>query len=204
MPFNDSYYIIQKSEQIIYKDKNSKFLAFAFYVEDETQIKQHLSELKKKHPSANHHCYAWHLGTLHVTYRANDDGEPSNSAGKPILAQIQSNNLTNCLIVVVRYFGGTLLGVNGLINAYKQTAAEVIKNCKLSKKFILAEYSVEFNFENTSAVMRLLKNNAAKLISQNYDTVNSIIFNIKKSQSQLLEQQFKELYTTKLTYIKTY
>jgi uncharacterized YigZ family protein len=204
MSFSDSYFIIQEHKDVIYKDRNSKFLAFALYVENETDIKQHLLALKKQHPSANHHCYAWQFGTVNVSYRANDDGEPSSSAGKPILAQIQSNNLTNCLIVVVRYFGGTLLGVNGLINAYKQAATDVIQACVLVEKFILAEYSVEFNFESTSAVMRLLKNNEAKLISQDYDTVNSIIFNVKKSQAKNLEQQFKELYTCKLTYIKTY
>lgn len=204
MSFSESYFVIQEHKHVTYKDRNSKFLAFTFYVENEMDVKQHLLLLKKEHPSANHHCYAWQLGTVNVGQRANDDGEPSSSAGKPILAQIQSHNLTNCLIVVVRYFGGTLLGVNGLINAYKQAAADVIKACVLLEKFILAEYSVEFNFESTSAVMRILKNNGAKLISQDYDTINSIIFNVKKGQIQNLENQFKELYTCKLTYIKTY
>lgn len=204
MAFSESYFVIQEHKQVIYKDRNSKFLAYAFYVENETEIKQHLAALKKEHPSANHHCYAWQLGSVNVSYRANDDGEPSSSAGKPILAQIQSHNITNCLIVVVRYFGGTLLGVNGLINAYKQAAADVIKACVLVEKFILSEYSVEFDFETTSAVMRLLKNNSAKLISQDFDTVNSVIFSVKKSQAQNIEQQFKELYTCKLNYIKTY
>ncbi|MDX2171766.1 MAG: YigZ family protein [Bacteroidota bacterium] len=204
MSFSESYFVIQEHKHVMYKDRNSKFLAFAFYVENEMDVKQNLIVLKKEHPSANHHCYAWQLGTVNVSQRANDDGEPSSSAGKPILTQIQSRNLTNCLIVVVRYFGGTLLGVNGLINAYKQAASDVIKECTLVEKFILAEYSVEFNFESTSAVMRILKNNGAKLISQDYDTVNSIIFNVKKVQRQNLEQQFKELFTCKLTYIKTY
>lgn len=121
MLFSDTYLTIEKKAEALYKDKGSKFLTFAFHVENDQQIKDALTQLKKEHPSANHHCYAYRLGADKLNFRANDDGEPSNTAGKPILGQIQSNDLTNILIVVVRYFGGTLLGVGGLISAYRNS-----------------------------------------------------------------------------------
>ena len=136
MLFSDTYLTIEKKSETLYKDKGSKFLTFAFPVQNDQQIKEVLTQLKKEHPSANHHCYAYRLGADKLNFRANDDGEPSNTAGKPILGQIQSNDLTNILIVVVRYFGGTLLGVGGLIQAYKNSAAEVLKVSHIIEKFI--------------------------------------------------------------------
>jgi len=203
MLFSDSYHSIQKAAEGIYKDRGSKFLAFAFPVLTENEIKSHLLFLRKEHPSARHHCYAWRLGADKLAYRANDDGEPSNTAGKPILGQIQANDLTNILIVVVRYFGGTLLGVNGLINAYKNAAADAIKNSVIEEKFILFEFKIEFSFDDMNFVMKILKDKDCKIISQSYDEVNSIIFQIKKRDSEKSESAFKSLYKTKLTYIKT-
>ena len=203
MLFSDSYLTIKSPYEALIKDRGSKFLAFIFPVVNEAEIKEQLSQLKKQHPTANHHCYAWRLGADKAAFRANDDGEPSNTAGKPILTQIQSNDLTNVLVVVVRYFGGTLLGVSGLINAYKAAAAQVITGANIFEKFILFEYKIDFNEESINLVMRILKENEAKIISHTYENNNSIIFQIKKQRSIKLEKDFTDLYTSKLNYLKT-
>jgi len=203
MLFSDSYYTIREASEGVFKDRGSKFLAFAFPVISEDEIKIHLAQLRKLHPSARHHCYAWRLGPSAQAYRSNDDGEPANTAGKPILAQLQSKELTNVLIVVVRYFGGTLLGVSGLINAYKLAAADAIANADIEEKFILFEYKIEFSFEDMNFVMKVLKENDCKILEQNYDNGNSIIFRVKKQNSEKLESQLSALYKTKLQYLKT-
>jgi uncharacterized YigZ family protein len=203
MLFSDSYFTIKEPAEGVFKDRGSKFLSFAFPVSTDTEIKDCLLRLKKEHPGANHHCYAWRLGADGQAHRANDDGEPSNSAGKPILAQIQSKDLTNVLVVVVRYFGGTLLGVSGLINAYKMAAADVLAKCAIEERFILFEYKIEFSFDDMNPVMKLLKDTESKIISQEYDELNSITFRIKKQNSNQLEEEIKNLYRTKLQYIKT-
>ncbi len=203
MLFSDSYFTIKAPQQALIKERGSKFLAFIFPLSSETEIKEQLAHLKKEHPTANHHCYAWRLGADKAAFRANDDGEPNNTAGKPILGQIQAKDLSNVLIVVVRYFGGTLLGVSGLINAYKQAAAEVITAAEIYERFILFEYKVDFNEESINLVMRILKENNAKIISHSYETNNSIIFQIKKQNSVKLEKDITDLYTSKLSYLKT-
>ncbi len=203
MLFSDSYLTIKTKQEILFKEKGSKFLAFIFPVTSEAEIKENLLQLKKLHPNANHHCYAWRLGADKAAFRANDDGEPANTAGKPILGQIQAKDLTNILIVVVRYFGGTLLGVGGLISAYKTAAAEVIAASEVYERFILFEYKIDFNEESINLVMRILKENEAKILSHTYETNNAIIFQIKKQNSERLEKDFTELYTAKLTYLKT-
>lgn len=202
MLFSDSYFTIAEYAQGIFKDRGSKFLGFAFPVKSEIEIKNHLVSIKKQHPSANHHCYAWRLGPDKNAFRANDDGEPTNTAGKPILAQIQSNDLTDVLIIVVRYFGGTLLGVNGLINAYKLAASETIAQAIIVEKFIFFEYSVEFGFDDISSVMRILKEYDTKIIANTYEVKNNIVFQVKKQHSETLENKFLELYTTQLKFLK--
>jgi uncharacterized YigZ family protein len=202
--FSDSYFTISKSSEGLLKEKGSKFLSFVFHVDSEKEIKEQLIILKKMHPSANHHCYAWRLGADKTAFRSYDDGEPANTAGKPILSQIQSNNLTNILIVVVRYFGGTLLGAGGLIQAYKQAAQDAIRNTVIEERFILFEYSVVFAFEDMNAVMRILKEEHAKIISTSYDKINTIIFHIKKQNSEKTEKKFHDLYTCKINFIKQY
>lgn len=204
MLFSDSYFSVKDPAEGLFKDKGSKFMAFIYPVLNENEIKIYLTQLKKQHPSANHHCYAWQLGPGKQSYRANDDGEPSNSAGKPILAQIQANDLTNVLVVVIRYFGGTLLGVGGLINAYKNAAADAIKNSVIEEKFILFEYKIEFDFDDMSAVMRILKDHDCKILSQHYDSVNSIFFTVKKLNSEALAEKLTQLYKVKLTYLTTH
>jgi len=204
MLFSDSYFTITKPAQGIYRDKGSKFHSYAYPVQSEAEIKEKLQELKKEHPSARHHCYAWRLGVDGAAYRANDDGEPSGTAGKPILNQLQSSQLTNVLIVVVRYFGGTLLGVTGLIQAYKLAAADAIINSDIAEKFVLFEYALHFEAEDTGPVMKLLNEEEAKIIGTGYDKENTITFLIKKNRSESFEEKTKALYKTKLKYLKTH
>jgi uncharacterized YigZ family protein len=199
--FSDTYLTIESPQQIIFKDKGSKFLAFSFPVENDKQIKDSLIQLKKEHPIANHHCYAYILGADKTNLRANDDGEPSYTAGKPILGQIQSHDLTNILIVVVRYFGGTLLGVSGLINAYKTSAAEVIKNSTIIEKQILFKYAIRFPFEQLNDVMKLLKQLDCKIQAQHLDTSCSITFSIRKAHSEACEEKLKKIMDLKLDYL---
>jgi uncharacterized YigZ family protein len=160
-----------------------------------------LLSLKKEHPTANHHCYAYTLGASKQNVRANDDGEPSYTAGKPILGQIQSNNITNVLIVVVRYFGGTLLGVSGLINAYKTAAAEVIKASKSIEKQILHYYYISFDYLQLNDVMKLLKQVDAQITNQNFDSQCELNFSVRKNTSEQCEMQLKKIETLKLNYL---
>lgn len=200
MLFSDTYLTIEKPAEAIFKDKGSKFLAFAYPVETDQQIKDILNQLKKEHHTANHHCYAYRLGADKMNFRANDDGEPNNTAGKPILGQIQSNDLTNILIVVVRYFGGTLLGVSGLINAYKNSAADVIKVSSIIEKQILFNYTIQFYFEHLNDVMKLLKQLDCKIISQQFDNNCEISFSIRKANSEQCEEKLKKIEGLKLEY----
>jgi len=193
MLFSDTYLTIEKKSETLYKDKGSKFLTFAFPVQNDQQIKEALTQLKKEHPSANHHCYAYRLGADKLNFRANDDGEPSNTAGKPILGQIQSKDLTNILIVVVRYFGGTLLGVGGLIQAYKNSAAEVLKESKTIEKFIEFHYTIQFPFEQLNDVMKLLKQLDCKISAQQFDTDCEISFSVRKANSEQCELKLKKI-----------
>lgn len=200
MLFSDTYLTIDNRNEIIFKDKGSKFLAFAYPVENDIQIKAILTQLKKEHPNANHHCYAYRLGADKLIYRMNDDGEPNNTAGKPIYGQILSNDLTNVLIVVVRYFGGTLLGVSGLINAYKNSASEVIKQCTIIEKHILFNYTISFPFEFLNDVMKLLKQFDCKISSQHFDNDCKISFNIRKAYSENCEEKLKKINSLKIEY----
>ncbi|MBA4240092.1 MAG: YigZ family protein [Sphingobacteriaceae bacterium] len=200
MLFSDTYLTIEKPTEAIFKDKGSKFLAFAYPVENDQQIKEILNQLKKEHHTANHHCYAYRLGADKMNFRANDDGEPNNTAGKPILGQIQSNDLTNVLIVVVRYFGGTLLGVSGLINAYKNSAADVIKASAIIEKQILFNYTIQFYFEHLNDVMKLLKQLDCKITNQQFDNNCEISFSIRKANSEQCEEKLKKIEGLKLEY----
>lgn len=153
----DCYKSIAAPSKGIFKDKGSKFLAFAYPVESEEEAKAIISTLRKEYFDARHHCYAWRLGHLGERWRANDDGEPSSTAGKPILGQIISNGLSDILIVVVRYFGGTLLGTSGLINAYKSASADAIAAAKVTEKTATARYRITFDYAKMNAVMKLIK-----------------------------------------------
>jgi uncharacterized YigZ family protein len=152
-----------------YKEKGSKFLAFCYPVANEEEVSGHLASLRKEYYDARHHCYAWVLGVDQLRHRANDDGEPNHSAGDPILGQIRSKDLTNTLIVVVRYFGGVKLGVGGLISAYKLAAEDALNNAIIEEKTVTATIKLYFPYESTSEIMRLIKEFDLKILDQTFD-----------------------------------
>jgi len=153
----DTYKTIEGNTEGVFKDKGSKFIALMFAISSEEEAKNILLEIKKEHFSARHHCYAYRLGYYGEKYRANDDGEPSGTAGKPILGQLLSNELTNVLVVVVRYFGGTLLGVSGLINAYKCATKDAIEKAKIATKIIEKRFVLNFGYPVQNNVMKIIK-----------------------------------------------
>lgn len=161
-----TYKTLADSYESEFRDRGSRFLGYAFPVEDLSTIKQQLSRLKELHPKAVHHCYAYRLGWDGTQFRANDDGEPSGSAGKPILGQIDSQGLVDTLVVVVRYFGGTLLGVPGLINAYKSTSQLCLQQAVVLNKDIEINFQLEYDYQQMNAVMRLLKQCDARILQQ--------------------------------------
>jgi uncharacterized YigZ family protein len=183
MLFDDTYKTISKKSEGIFKDKGSKFIAYAFPVRTEEEIKTGLAEIRKEHPSARHHCYAYRLGADKLIYRINDDGEPSGSAGRPIYNQILSNDLTNILIVVVRYFGGTLLGVPGLINAYKTAVVEALHHTQIITEIVYETYHLEFDYIQMNEVMKIIKDHQLQIIKQEADVRCSFMIAIRKSKS---------------------
>lgn len=192
---NDTYKTITKpSKEILFKDKNSKFFGYAFPVKSEEDIKSKIENLKKQHHSARHWCYAYQIGTEDFSYRANDDGEPNNSAGMPIYGQIQSFEVTNILIVVVRYFGGVKLGVGGLINAYKTAAQLALENSKIIKKTINLDYLIKFDYKNMNKVMRIIKEKQLKIVNQKLELNCEIHISVRKKDSQSTFKIFKNLF----------
>ena len=184
----DTYKTITKpSEEVLFKDKNSKFFGYAFPVKTEEAVKQHIEDLKKQHHQARHWCYAYQIGTETITYRANDDGEPNNSAGMPIYGQIQSFDVTNVLIVVVRYFGGVKLGVGGLINAYKTGAQMALEASKIVTRTINIEYLISFDYKNMNKVMRVIKEKNLKVINQKLELDCQITISVRKKEAQTHE-----------------
>jgi len=166
---NDLYKTIQSGSTGTYREKGSKFLAFACPVETEEMIGKRLDELRKQYHDARHHCYAWRLGPAMEHIRVNDDGEPSGSAGNPIFGQIQSRGLTNVLVVVVRYFGGTLLGVGGLIQAYRAAASDALDRAKTIQKKVYTRLRLDFGYGQMNSVMKILKKNRLKPYDQQFD-----------------------------------
>lgn len=192
---NDLYKTITKPAQgEIFKDKNSKFYGFTFPVTNEDQIKQHLEAIKKEHYAARHWCYAYQIGTETIQYRANDDGEPSNSAGMPIYGQIQSYEVTNILIIVVRYYGGVKLGVGGLINAYRTGAQLALEASKIVDKTINTEFQLKFEYKNMSKVMRLLKENNAEITNQILELNCLLEISVRKSHGSKLFELFNQFF----------
>lgn len=198
----DSFLTIAENAEGIYKDKGSKFLAYAFPVETEEEIKDHIQALKKEHYSARHHCYAWRLGADKKLYRANDDGEPSSTAGKPILGQIRRLDLTNVLIVVVRYFGGTLLGVSGLINAYKEAAADVLSNTSIIEKLVEVTFKIEFDYANMNPVMRIFKDENLEQKDNQFELKCSITTSVRKNEAERVVGQLLKIEGVKLTILE--
>lgn len=191
----DTYKTIAKdSEETLYKDRNSKFFGYAFPVLNEDQIKEALELLKKKHHSARHFCYAWQLGVDPIHYRANDDGEPSNSAGMPIYGQIQSFELTNILVVSVRYFGGTKLGVGGLISAYKNSAQLALEASEIIEKTIDVLFELKFDYDLMNPVMRILKEQNIEIVSHELHLDCLYIISVRKTEGANVLRAFEALY----------
>ncbi|WP_292948535.1 YigZ family protein [Olleya sp. UBA1516] len=195
----DTYKTITKpSEEVLFKDKNSKFFGYAFPVKTEEDVKQHIEDLKKQHHQARHWCYAYQLGTETFAYRANDDGEPNNSAGMPIYGQIQSFDVTNVLIVVVRYFGGVKLGVGGLINAYKTGAQMALEASKIVTRTINIKYLISFDYKNMNKVMRVIKEKNLKVINQKLELDCQITISVRKKEAQTIFEIFDTIYEVKI------
>ena len=192
----DSYLTVENKVETLYKEKGSKFFSFVFPVKDLTEVKSILDELKKKYYDATHHCYAYILGFEKETFRMNDDGEPSSTAGKPIYGQLQSKNLTNVLLVVVRYFGGTKLGVSGLIKAYKTAAAECLSAAMIVEKKVRLSYKVMFPYEKMNAVMSLLKEIKAEQTKHIFETECSMEVLVESSQQNKFEDAISKIEKT--------
>lgn len=176
-----------------YSEKRSKFLAFAFHVTSEEEVKQYVAEFRKKYYDARHVCWAYMLGADRTDFRANDDGEPSSTAGKPILGQINKNELTDILIIVVRYYGGVNLGTSGLIVAYRTAAAEAIVNAEIVSQFVEEEVVFDFPYIMMNDVMKIIKDMSPRIISQTYDNTCEMKLSIRKSEAPMLKAKFDKL-----------
>lgn len=177
----DSYRSVKSVTHGLYKEKGSKFLSFAYPVSDTDEIEKILIQIRKKYYDARHHCYAYLLGSEGKIYRSNDDGEPRHTAGDPILNQIKSFHLSDILLVVIRYFGGTKLGKSGLINAYKIAAKDALDTAIITRKYLQKMFLVKFSYEGTSQIMRVLQNKDIDILEQNYDDFCSIKFLVRES-----------------------
>lgn len=191
----DEYKTIPDNEigEGFYTECKSKFLAFAHHVENTDEIKTILSDYKKRFYDARHVCYAYMLGAARENFRANDDGEPSSTAGKPILGQINSNELTNILVVVVRYYGGVNLGTSRLIVAYRTAAALALENVSVETRLVEETFTFAFSYEQTKDVMKIIKELSPKIVEQTFDTECSMTLSIRKSEAALLEAKIKKL-----------
>ena len=190
--------LIKPSPEVIYKEKGSKFLGYAFPIASENDVAPIILSLKEKHHKARHWCYAWSLGVESVSYRANDDGEPNNSAGQPIYGQILSFELTNVLIVVVRYFGGTKLGIGGLINAYKTSAKLALESSKIITKTVDVHFAIHFDYVDMNKVMRLIKEKKVNIISQKMEMDCDFVISIRKKDAKNLKKDFLDLRCVKI------
>ena len=203
MLFDDQYKTIKNPSEGIYRDKGSKFLAFAFPFQKEEQLKEIIAKLKTEHPKANHHCYAYRLTPDRSIFRANDDGEPSGTAGRPILNTLLSRDLTNILIIVVRYFGGTLLGVSGLINAYKQATEEALNKAEVIYKTVQDVYQINFEYPLMNDVMKIIKDEVLDNFNQEFDLSCKIEIAINKSEVTRIIGKLEMLTPIKLKYLQT-
>ncbi|HEY8387462.1 MAG TPA: YigZ family protein [Parasegetibacter sp.] len=189
----DFYYTVEQTSVAEFKDRGSRFLAYLFPISDTDDFKNKLQELKKEHPKAVHHCFAYRLGVDGNNFRVSDDGEPSGSAGRPILGQIDSKNLTNVLIVVVRYFGGTLLGVPGLINAYKTASALALQIVPIVQKPVEVKYSVQFDYNRMNDVMQIVKQFGCTVYSQEMQLFCNLTIGIPKNRLDEIIYKLKDI-----------
>lgn len=182
MLFDDTYKTIENPAEGVFRDRGSKFLAYAYPISSENDIKAIVARLKSEHPKANHHCWAMRLTIDRSVFRVNDDGEPSGTAGRPILNTLLSKDLTNLLVVVVRYFGGTLLGVPGLINAYKAATEDALNHSVIISKTVNDVYTISFDYLQMNDVMRIIKEEGLGVLNQQFDNDCSIQLSIRKTQ----------------------
>ncbi|CDF80094.1 conserved hypothetical protein (UPF0029) [Formosa agariphila KMM 3901] len=199
MDIQDTYKTILKpSEETLFKEKNSKFFGYAFPVKTEDDVKEHLEAIKKQHHSARHWCYAYQLGTKDIKYRANDDGEPNNSAGMPIYGQIQSFDVTNVLIIVVRYFGGVKLGVGGLIGSYRTSAQLSLEASKIVERTINIEYLIVYDYKNMNKVMRVIKEKNINVVNQKLELRCELTISVRKKDAEAIFNSFSIIYEVEI------
>lgn len=189
----DSYLTLAEPAEALYKEKGSKFLAYAYPVRDEEQIRECLDTLRKRYYDATHHCYAWRLGADGQNYRVNDDGEPSSTAGRPILGQLLSYGVTDVLVVVVRYFGGTKLGVSGLIAAYKESAAAVLSAAQIVERTVDVRFEVEFGYLVMNDVMRVVKEMRPEVLEQRFDNLCTMRLSIRAGRADALRERLQKI-----------
>ena len=198
----DLYLTIESPSEGIYKEKGSKFLAFAYQTRNEESIKEHLETIKKKYHDARHHCFAWRLGPDFSRYRVNDDGEPSGSAGNPIYGQIKSRGLSDLLVVVVRYFGGTKLGMGGLINAYRSAALDALDRSSIIERRVYDSIKVEFDYERMNTVMKVIKEHQLDFEEQEFDLHCSLTLKSWKRQTERVFDSFSKIAACKISLIE--
>lgn len=200
MLFEDTYFTIESASEGLFRDRGSKFLGYAYPVASDQDIKNIIADLKKVHPKANHHCWAMRWSTDRSVYRVNDDGEPSGTAGRPILNILLSKNITNTAVVVVRYFGGTLLGVPGLINAYKSATELALNAAKIIEKTVNDVYTVAFDYHQMNEVMRIIKDENLHILEQQFDNSCSVKISIRKMQVDNVITKLQKLASVKIKY----
>ncbi len=201
MLFEDTYFTIEKPGEGIFRDRGSKFLGYAYPVASDQDIKEIIAKLKQEHPKANHHCWAMRWSTDRSVFRINDDGEPSGTAGRPILNTLLSRNLTNVTVVVVRYFGGTLLGVPGLINAYRTTAELALNETKIIEKTVNDVYTISFDYVQMNDVMRIMKEDNLEILKQQFDNSCELTVSIRKMQVNNTLLRLQKLSSVKVRYV---
>jgi uncharacterized YigZ family protein len=190
--------IARPSEEILFKEKNSKFFGYVFPVQSESEVKPIIDNLRKQHPHAVHYCYAYQIGTEALIYRANDDGEPSNTAGMPIYGQIQSFGVTNVLVVIVRIFGGFKLGVCGLISAYRTAAQMALESSEIIEKTIDIHFLISFDYKNINKVMRVIKEKSVEIISQKMEMSCEIEIFIRKKNAEMIFDIFNSMFEVEI------
>lgn len=203
MLFTDTYFTITQNTTGEFKDKGSKFLGFAYPIKSEEEGKEILKLLKKEHSQANHHCWAMVLGAGKEFQKSTDDREPANTAGKPILRAILQKDITNVMVVVVRYFGGKLLGIPGLINAYHEAGVAALQNANIVEKQVIEQYQLEVAFNLHNQLYKVGKNNGMKVYTNDYLNPNSIIFEVRKMKADEVKKQLKDAGITEIKFIQT-
>jgi len=194
----DSFFTINKPSQGLYKDKGSKFISLAFPVTSEDEINELLYTLKKEYHDARHHCFAWKLGPTGEKYRINDDGEPSGTGGKPVLGQINAKQLTNILVVVIRYFGGILLGTGGLIKAYREAAADALRHAVISEQYVRDTYRVSCNYQNLKLISKIIEEYKGEQSDRDFSEKCSLTVSLRQSYSQKFVDSINRLGETEI------